>query len=188
MTDTTGADSAQQYWVELDASPAHSVLDADGLRAALIDASKLWLAHDGLWFLEWEREHGLDGALTADTAAWRQFAALEAKRIMERLGLKPGGGVEALAECFRHRLYANLCRFAMHKRAGELRLRMVECRVQDARERKGLPSFPCKCVGIVEFDVFARTVDPRFLTTCEQCPPDALAQGGWCEWRFRLVE
>jgi hypothetical protein len=180
--------SSPDGWVELDAAPALATLDADGLRAALIDASRLWLAHDGLWFLEWENTHGIEEAMVADTAAWRQFAALEAKRIMARLGLQPGGGVAALAECFRHRLYANLCQFTMHRRGAELRLRMVECRVQDARARKGLPSFPCKCVGIVEFDVFARTVDPRFHMTCEQCPPDKLAEGGWCEWCFRLVE
>jgi hypothetical protein len=188
MTEAPRADNAHQDWTELDASPGHFALDADGLRAALLDASKLWLAHDGLWFLEWEAEHGMDAALQADAAAWKRFAALEAKRIMGRLGLMPGGGVEALARCLPHRLYANICRFTMHARAGELKLRMVECRVQDARERKGRPSFPCKCIGIIEFDVFARTVDPRLATTCEQCPPDELTSGGWCEWRFKLVE
>lgn len=176
-------------WVELDASPAHLSLDEAGLRKALIDASKLWLAHDGLWFQEWEREHGMDGALAADATAWRHFAALEARRIMARLKLQPGGGVAALAACFPHRLYANMCRFTMHRRGdNELRLRMLQCRVQDARQRKGLPSFPCKCVGVVEFDAFARTVDARCVTTCVQCPPDELEQGGWCEWRFKLVQ
>lgn len=188
MADELCATPEQQDWTDVDATPAHATLDASGLREALLDASKLWLAHDGLWFLEWERAHGLDSAMQADTAAWKEFAALEARRIMQRLGLEPGGGVAALAECFRHRLYANICRFAMQRRTGELRLRMVECRVQDARERKGLPSFPCKCIGLVEFDVFARTVDQRFITTCEQCPPDQIAGGGWCEWRFKLVE
>lgn len=188
MADELSPDSALPEWTEIDATPAHATLDAEGLRAALLDASQLWLAHDGLWFLEWENTHGMDAAMQADSAAWKRFAALEAQRVMHRLKLKPGGGVDALAECFRHRLYANICRFAMQRRDGELRLRMVECRVQDARERKGLPTFPCKCIGLVEFDVFARTVDPRFITSCEQCPPDQLASGGWCEWRFKLVE
>lgn len=173
-------------WEELDSTPGYESLDAEGLRQALIDASKLWLAHDGLWFLEWEKRHGMEEALEADIEAWRQFARLEARRIMERLGLQPGGGIPALAQCFRHRLYANHCRLALKRREGELRLRMIECRVQDARARKNLPSFPCKCVGLTEFDVFARTVDPRFVTTCEQCPPDDLRHGGWCEWTFRL--
>lgn len=186
--DDTGGTGVEPGWTAIDASPAHLALDEEGLRDALIDASKLWLAHDGLWFLEWENAHGIEGAMQADTAAWKQFAALEAQRIMSRLGLKPGGGVEALAACFRHRLYANICRFEMHTRPGELRVRMVECRVQDARARKGLPSFPCRCIGIVEFDVFARTVDHRFHTTCMQCPPDQISAGGWCEWQFKLVQ
>jgi hypothetical protein len=176
-------------WVELDATPAHETADAEALRSALIDASKLWLAHDGLWFLEWEKRHGIDEAMLADTEAWRHFARLEAQRIMQRLGLQPGGGVDALALCLRHRQYANICRFAMQRRGQrELKLRMVECRVQDARARKGLPAFPCKCVGMVEFAEFARAVDPRFHTAAEQCPPDVLSRGGWCEWRFELLD
>jgi hypothetical protein len=179
----------QPEWQELDASPAHESLSAEELREALLDASKLWLAHDGLWFLEWEKRHGIEEAMLADTEAWRQFARLEAARIMARLGLHPGGGVPALAACLRHRLYANICKFAMQQRGErELKLRMVECRVQDARARKGLPAFPCKCVGIVEFAVFAATVDPRFHTVCEQCPPDQRSAGGWCEWHFELLD
>ena len=36
-----------------------------------------------------------------------------------------------------------------------LRLFVDVCRVQDARRRKGLPDFPCKSVGTVEFETFA---------------------------------
>lgn len=171
-------------WEDLDSTPALDSLDTAGLKAALADASKLWLAHDGLWFLEWEKRHGIDEAIEADTDAWRQFARLEATRIMARLGMEPGGGIEALAECLRHRLYANICRFAVRRRDGQLRLRMVDCRVQDARARKNLPPFPCKSVGMVEFQTFAETVDPRLRAECIQCPPDNVTEGGWCEWVF----
>lgn len=174
-------------WQAVDSTPARDTADADELRRALIDASKLWLAHDGLWFLAWEKRHGLAEAIEGDTEAWATFARLEATRIMERLGLAPGGGVEALVACLKNRLYANICRFTLQRRgANELRIRMVDCRVQDARARKQLPAFPCKSVGIVEFTTFATTVDPRFTVECLRCPPDDVTAGGWCEWVFRL--
>ena len=174
-------------WQDIDSTPGHERLSSAELRAALLDASKLWLAHDGLWFLAWEERHGIDGAMEGDRAAWRKFAELEAKRIMTRLGVEPGGGIEALAECLRHRLYANICRFKLMQRGeNELRIRMVDCRVQDARRRKQLPPFPCGNVGGVEFSTFAKTVDPRFETECLQCPPGEISPGGWCEWHFRL--
>ena len=176
-------------WNEVDATPAYLAASPAELQAALIDASKLWLAHDGLWFQQWENHHGIEEAMAADTDAWRQFARLEAQRIMQRLQLTPGGGIPALSVCLRHRLYANICRFSLQQRGErELRLLMLECRVQDARSRKGLPAFPCKCIGIVEFAVFASTVDPRFHTRCEQAPPDQLPDKQWCAWRFELLD
>jgi hypothetical protein len=63
---------------------------------------------------------------------------------------------------------------------------MDVCRVQEARRRKGLPDFPCKSVGIVEFEVFARTVDPRIHVRCLHCPPEA-PEGNYCGWEF-IVE
>ena len=179
----------QDTWQSIDSAPAIDSANADELRAALVDACKLWLAHDGLWFLEWEKRHGMDEAIAADTAAWARFAKLEAKRIMERNGLEPGGGVDALAVCLKGRLYSNMCRFTLHRRGKrELKLRMNECRVQDARARKNMALFPCKSVGLVEFMTFAQTVDPRFTAQCLQCPPDELTAGGYCEWVFTLGE
>jgi hypothetical protein len=66
-----------------------------------------------------------------------------------------------------------------------LRLFMDVCRVQETRRRKGLPDFPCTPVGTVEFETFARTVDPRIHTTCLHCPPES-PDGKYCGWEFRL--
>ena len=66
---------------------------------------------------------------------------------------------------------------------------MIEtCRVQAARQRKGLPRFPCKSVGLVEFSVFARTIDPRIVTTCLSCPPETDTKTTYCSWQFALEE
>ena len=41
---------------------------------------------------------GWRAAIDADRRAWERFTVVEAKRIMERLGIAPGGGIPALLE------------------------------------------------------------------------------------------
>ncbi len=59
---------------------------------------------------------------------------------------------------------------------------MRDCRVQSARRRKGLPDFPCKSVGLVEYAGFAKVVDPRLRTRCISCPPDPHGGDVACAW------
>ena len=162
-------------------------LDKETLIDLLEDAAKNWLAHDGLWFQAVENEFGMDAALDMDRRAWMIFTQLEAKRIMKRLNIKPGGGIGALDEALRYRLYARINQQEIYLSAPDvLRLEMKECRVQSARERKGLPDFPCKSVGIVEYAYFAHTIDSRLKTEVIFCPPDIRPEGCYCTWQFSL--
>jgi hypothetical protein len=155
----------------------------------LEDAAKLWLAMDGLWFQAVEKHYGIDKAIELDIEAWRAFSPIEARRIMDRHGIAPGGGIEALATALSHRLYAHINEQEIERIDGRtLVLRMTACRVQQARERKGMPRFPCKPVGIVEYETFARTIDPRFRVRCLACPPDAEERSYYCGWEFTLAD
>jgi hypothetical protein len=114
-------------------------------------------------------------------------SVVEATRILDRLGMKPGGGIPALVECLKHRLYARLNeQEAVEVTPTRAVFRMVDCRVQSARRRKGLPDFPCKSVGIVEYAGFARTIDPRIRTRCIACPPDPGPRDWYCAWEFTI--
>jgi hypothetical protein len=64
-----------------------------------------------------------------------------------------------------------------------LELRMIECRVQQARRRKGLRDFPCKQVSVIGFPRFAKAIDPAIEAECLVCPPDPVGEG-YCRWRF----
>jgi len=162
-------------------------LSKEELIEIIVDDAKNWLAHDGLWFQAVESKHGMEEAIDADRAAWEKFTDIEAKRIMARLHIAPGGGIPALIECLRHRLYARLnLQECIEVSANRVVFRMVDCRVQSARKRKGLADFPCKSVGIVEYSEFARTIDPRIETRCLACPPDAHPDEYWCAWEFTL--
>lgn len=156
---------------------------------ALIDVhAKSWLAHDGCWFLAAEEKYGLETAIALDTQSWERFSPAEARRIMKAFGISAGGGLDALEKALGYRLYATVNPQAIERpNAGRLIYKMVECRVQDARHRKGLPDFPCKPVGLVEHSKFAETIDPTIKTRCLQCPPDRTEGTGCvCAWEFTM--
>ena len=164
-------------------------LSKEELIEIIVDDAKNWLAHDGLWFQAVDKQYGMETAIEIDRDAWEKFTVVEARRIMSRLGLEPGGGIPALVECLNHRLYARLnLQEAIEVSDNRVVFRMVDCRVQSARKRKGLPDFPCKTVGIVEYAGFARTVDPRIETRCIACPPDLHPEDYWCAWEFVLKD
>ena len=153
----------------------------------LADASKNWLTHDGLWFRAVEDKYGLEVAMELDKKAWEKFTVIEAKRIMKRLGLEPGGGIPALVQALKFRLYARI-NVQEVTEVDDIHciFRMNRCRVQDARMRQGLPDFPCKTVGIVEYSGFAKTIDSRIKTKCLVCPPDPHPPEVMCSWEFTL--
>ncbi len=166
---------------------ALEALTKDELIGLLEDSAKNWLAHDGLWFQAVERRYGMEAAIELDAEAWRTFTKIEAKRIMKRQAIEASGGLEALDTALRFRLYARLNeQTAVRVDDKTLEFEMNGCRVQDARKRRGLPDFPCKSVGLVEYAGFAATVDPRIRTECVSCPPDEHPDGYWCKWRFTL--
>jgi hypothetical protein len=154
---------------------------------ALVKAhAKSWLAHDGCWFLAAEERRGMDEAIALDTRAWQLFSPAEARRIKTAFNLPDQGGLDALEQALWLRLYACVNPQVVERpEPGRLVLRVLECRVQTARRRKGLKDFPCKSVGVVEYTEFARAIDPRLEVRCLSCPPDPAGDEA-CVWEFRL--
>ncbi len=153
----------------------------------LTDASKNWLAHDGLWFRAVEDRFGIEAAMDMDRKAWERFTVIEAQRIMKRLEIEPGRGIPALIQALKFRLYAYInVQEVLEESETRCVFRMNRCRVQEARKRQGLPDFPCKSVGIVEYGKFAETIDPRIQTRCLVCPPDPHPPDVWCAWEFTI--
>jgi Family of unknown function (DUF6125) len=166
---------------------AFHFMDREDLLRALEMFAKNWLAHDGCWFLAAEEGLGMDAAIHLDAVAWERFAAAEANRIMTTFNIQPGSGLAALEKALGLRQYSliNSQRIEWSKDGKRLRLFVDVCRVQETRRRKGLADFPCKSVGTVEFETFARTVDARIRTRCVHCPPES-TEGRYCGWEFRL--
>ena len=150
--------------------------------------SKNWLAMDGVWFQSVERKLGMEEAMYHDAEAWRRFTVIEARRIKEFLGLGERPGLEGLARALRLRFYANLNQDRIQVEGDTLTYTSVDCRVQRARERKGMPFHPCKAVGIIEYEGFARAIDDRITCRCLSCYPEVTDPSCCCKWQFTLRE
>ena len=153
----------------------------------LEDAAKNWIAMDGLWFQAVEQEYGMEEAVVLDQKVWKHYAVIEARRIKERLNLPERGGLDALAIALNNRLFSHINDTEILRPDKKtLVVTTKTCRVQAARERKGMPLFPCRSVGMVEFPVFARTIDSRVSTECLSCPPETKEGTPYCSWKFTL--
>ncbi len=144
-----------------------------------------WLANDGIWFQAVEKQFGMGDAKRCNDTCWTRFSPFEAHRIKALLKLPDDGGLPALKQALGLRLYA----FINEQSIKEVDDRcfifeMNNCRVQAARKRKGLPDYPCKSAGMVEYPYFASTIDPRIRTECIGCPPDAHPDEWFCAWKF----
>jgi len=151
--------------------------------------AKAWQAIDGAYFLALEKKYGMDVAIEMDKEAWKIYSPIEARRIMKEFDIPENGGLNSLEQALKFRVYARL-----NKQSTEwvdkntLHYTMNECRIQVARNRKGLPDFPCRQVGEIEYSYFAETVDPRIKTRCVFCPPGEHPDDAYCKWEFTLEE
>ena len=162
-------------------------MDAKQLQALLSALAVNWLALDGVWFQAVEKREGMAAAKDVNDACWAHFAPLEAARIKALNGLPDAGGLAVLAATFAHRLYGAINEQRVFFEAdGSLVLEMTKCRVQAARQRKGLADYPCKSGGVVEYTSFAHAIDPRIRCECIACPPDAHPAEWFCAWRFTI--
>lgn len=150
--------------------------------------AKNLLALDGTWFQSVERKRGMDEAVEHDAHAWRRYTESEARRIKTFLGLPDNSGIEGLAEALSLRMNAIQHTVEIVPEGNALVYRVLDCRVQAARSRKGMPYHPCKPVGLLEHAYFARVIDSRFTCEALSCYPDLTDATCSCAWKFTLCD
>lgn len=160
-------------------------------KAALLDlvdaVAKNWLANDGIWFQSVEFSRGMNDAKRCNDSCWGHFSPFEADRIKRMLALGQTPGLDGLARALNFRVYARLnTQSTVFEDDHTLVFRMNVCRVQAARQSKGLADYPCKSAGLVEYAYFARSIDSRIETECIGCPPDTHPADWFCAWRFKI--
>jgi hypothetical protein len=151
--------------------------------------AKNWLAHDGLWFQSIEEKYGIDMAIEMDREAWRKFTVIEARRLIDFLQLGDNSGIDGLKKALSFRLYSSLNEDEIEIESNNILVyRVKTCRVQASRRKKGMSDFPCKSVGIIEYGLFAKTIDQHFHTEVLSCHPDITNDRYNCIWKFKLEE
>ena len=154
---------------------------------ALIDIySKNWLALDGVWFQSVEQKYGMDEAIFHDEQAWKRYTVIEAARLKTFLQLPELAGLDGLKKALSLRFYANINQDEIIVSGNTLTYRAVDCRVQTARQRKGMSFHPCKSVGVIEYAEFARVIDRRITCKCLSCYPEIEDESCCCSWLFTL--
>lgn len=173
-----------------DSLPAPLVQMADEELEALKEGVAVsWLANDGVWFQAVEKKYGMFDAKRCNDSCWGQFSPLEAWSVKRLLKLPEKPGLEGLKQALQYRLYAAVNKQDISEETPDSFLfRMMECRVQAARRRKGMEDYPCKSAGVIEYRSFAETIDSRITTECIACPPDTMEREWYCGWRFTLTE
>lgn len=147
-----------------------------------------WLANDGIWFQAVENRFGMNDAKRCNDTCWTRYSPFEAERIKKILGLPDNGGLPALQKALAFRMYALINEQSVERVDDNCFIfRMNKCRVQAARQRRGLDDYPCKSVGLVEYPYFASAIDERIQTECIGCPPDPHPEGWFCAWKFTLA-
>ena len=162
-------------------------MDDGALRALRDRAAKNWLVGDGVWFQAVEASEGMGEAKRCNDSCWAHFSPFEASSIRQMLGLPENSGLAGLKRALGFRVYGCINKQSIVDETPEsFVFRMDECRVQEARKRKGLADYPCKSAGVVEYSYFARAIDKRIATECIGCPPDAHPEEWYCAWKFIL--
>jgi len=142
---------------------------------------------DGLYFLGIEEKFGTNAATEIDANCWKLMGKIEARELRETFGIKRND-LSSLLEILRNTSWA------LYQTKKEINVtktsvvfRVTECRIQEARIRKGFGIFPCKQVRFGYLKSFAEELNPKIEVVCKVCPPDKKAEGFWCEWEFKLL-
>jgi len=153
------------------------------------DMGKNWLAMDGIWFQTIENAYGMNDAKRCNDSCMSRFSTVEARMIKNYLGLPERAGMDGLKRALGFRLYARINEQSIiDESPTSIVFQMNDCRVQSARQRKGMADYPCKSAGLVEYSRFAWEIDDRIQTECVGCPPDAHPPEWFCAWRFSLTD
>jgi len=164
-----------------------SKLSCEELNALKEAAAVNWLANDGVWFQTVENIYGMSDAKRCNDSCWGHFSPFEAWSVKRFLKLPENSGLDGLKKALQYRLYATINKQTITEETpNSFVFRMLDCRVQSARKRKGLEDYPCKSGGLVEYRSFAEAIDKRIKTECIACPPDTHPEEWFCSWKFSI--
>jgi len=140
---------------------------------------------DALWFLNVEREFGLDAATKINEMVWAEMGSRAARDIKKRFNIDVKG-LKGFIEAFKYFPWIQIIDYRYSFEDNKLIIKVVSCPPQEARVKHGLPVFPCKSMHQKEFEGFAKEIDENITVKCIYAPPDQRKDKYWCIWEFTL--
>jgi hypothetical protein len=142
---------------------------------------------DAFWFLNIEKEHGMEEACRFNEKVWAKTSSLAVRDIKRRFNITEEG-LEGFVRVLQYYPWTLITGYEIDVRPREVILTVPHCPPQEGRKRHGLGEYPCKKMHYDEFMSIAREVDPHIRVECSFAPPDAHPDNIYCRWRFFMAE